>query len=90
MNVEDPDKYIHIDRVLQTFGGILLLIVTGICSWMLTRTIDYGERITRIETATHIEQVSLEKYRSELRADLKEIKDDIKTLTNSMTRITKP
>lgn len=58
-------------QILQTVGGILLVICTGISSWTLLRAIDHGERIIRLET----QQSGLEKTLGEMREDLKAIRE---------------
>lgn len=67
-------SYITTDRVLQTFGGILLLIVSAIAGWSLTRTFDHEGRIIRVETQT----TETEKKFNEIKEDLKEIKQELK------------
>lgn len=68
------DKGITVDRVLQTVGGILLLIVTGISSWALLKAIDLGERVIRLET----QQTGTDATLKEMKGDIKEILAELK------------
>jgi hypothetical protein len=46
-------QVVTIDKVLQTFGGVLLLITSGFVGWVFIEVLNHRESLTK-----HTEQIS--------------------------------
>lgn len=64
-----------VDRALQTLGGIVLLLCSGLTAWTLARTVDHEGRLIRVETQN-----------SDLKESLREIKDTLRELREDLKR----
>lgn len=51
---------LSVDRLLQTVGGLLLMVCMGLQVWMLKTMVDYGNRLTAIESSRFTSDDALE------------------------------
>ncbi|MCW8128916.1 MAG: hypothetical protein KIS92_00900 [Planctomycetota bacterium] len=76
MAEEKAERFITVDRALQTFGGVLLVIVSGIAGWELLKIFDHEGRIIRMET----KQEAADANSAEIKKNLKELNDKLDAL----------
>lgn len=86
-----PSAAITADRVLQTVGGLLLVVCLALAGWGLRTAAGNSERLTAIESSrfTMKDASKIGEVMSEIRTELAVVKNSVETASKQVDTLTK-